>query len=85
MVIDSEEAVSMQLQFNNSPLEEGGDQGPESKERILSFLFFFFAIGGCCFLCLRQPTQTPPSPPRPPEKAETTGKREVACFPHFAS
>lgn len=59
MVIDSEEAVSMQLQFNNSPLEGGGDQGPESKERILSFLFFFFAIGGCCFLCLRQPTQTP--------------------------
>lgn len=39
MVIDSEEAVSMQLQFNNSPLEGGGDQGPESKERIFFFSF----------------------------------------------
>ncbi len=35
---------------------------------------FFFSC--CCFRCFRPP---------PPEMAEKIGKREVACFPRFAS
>lgn len=43
MVIDSEEAVSMQLQFNNAPLgeEEGSSPG---KERGAYLFIYSFAV-----------------------------------------
>lgn len=44
MVIDSEEAVSMQLQFNNSPLEGEGIKARKAKKGFFLFFFSFLPL-----------------------------------------
>lgn len=58
MVIDSEEAVSMQLQFNNSPLGGGGGIKPWKGETRL----FFFPVFLVMLLFLVFEADPPPLP-----------------------
>lgn len=77
MVIDSEDAVSMQLQFNNSPL--GGREGIKPWEGETRFSSFFFFLQLLLFLVFYAALSWDG------EKRLGKKKREVACFPRFAS
>lgn len=72
----------MQRQFNNSPLE-GGDQAPESKERILSFLFFLFCHWRLLFSVFKTAHPAPSIPTQTPWEGREDWKERGGLFSTF--